>query len=43
MNRGTAALWPPIIKQFPKLLTFGAQLSGKAQIIPLAPAHRSTH
>jgi hypothetical protein len=42
-NRSTAALWPPILKQFPGILTFGAQLSGKASTITDAPFHRGAH
>jgi flavin-dependent dehydrogenase len=39
MNRKAAALGAPILKQFPAILTFGAQLSGKAkQMITPAPA-----
>jgi flavin-dependent dehydrogenase len=44
MNRRTSAWWPPILKRFPAILTFGAQLSGKArQMITPAPARRGAH
>jgi menaquinone-9 beta-reductase len=44
MNGNAAALGPPILKRFPKLLTFGAQLSGKAtQMITPAPARPGAH
>ena len=44
MNRNAAALGLPILTQFPSILTFGAQLSGKArQMITPAPARRGAH
>jgi flavin-dependent dehydrogenase len=44
INRNAAALGLPILKQFPRILTFGAQLSGKAkQMITPAPARRGAH
>jgi flavin-dependent dehydrogenase len=44
MNRNAAVLGLPILTQFPSILTFGAQLSGKArQMVTPAPARRGVH
>jgi menaquinone-9 beta-reductase len=44
MNRNAAALGLPILRQFPGILTFGAQLSGKAkEMVTPAPARRGAH
>jgi flavin-dependent dehydrogenase len=37
MRPGIAALCLPVLRQFPKILTFGAQLSGKATQLVVAP------